>query len=465
MTLSEMARYDAGRVTKRDGHAVVVGASMAGLLAGRVLADAFEEVTVLDRDPLPDERIVRRGVPQANHVHALLEPGRVMLEDLFPGYGDELREEGGVVIDGATKLDLYQQGEFLANAQEELPFYCASRPLFEQLARRRVADNGGITLRGNCHVTGYDVADVDDADGETTLDSGETTVTGVEVVDEGGVETTIVADLVVDATGRTSRTPGWLERQGYPTPETETVGVDLAYSTVTIDRPPSRREGYLVVPSPPVTRGGTAVPIEDEQWIVTVFGRHGDHPPTEPDGFREFAASLPTPEIRDLLEEHEWTADAVHQYPFPASKRRYYGDLSRFPDGLLVTGDAIASFNPIYGQGMSVAALDALALHHTLASGRDDLAPRFFDRASDTIDVVWRMAVGSDFEYPQTEGEKPRGTDLLNRYLSWVVDAAHTDSYVAEEFTRVLRLEAPPTVLLRPGVLRRVAGAKVREFV
>ncbi|MFB6089723.1 MAG: FAD-dependent oxidoreductase [Halobellus sp.] len=453
MTLQDVARYDPDRITGRDGHAVVVGASMAGLLAGRVLADAFDEVTVLDRDPLPDERVARRGVPQANHVHALLEPGRVMLEDLFPGYGDDLRAEGGVVMDASKKLDLYQGGDFLAESPHELPFYCASRPLFEQLVRRRIRAHDRITLRGECHVTGY------------RSDDAGTTVTGVTLVDADDAKESLSADLVVDATGRTSRTPQWLERNGYPTPETEEVGVDLAYSTVAVERPPDEERGYLVVPTPPSTRGGTAVPVEGDRWIVTVFGRHGDHPPTDPEGFRAFAASLPTPAIRDLLEEHEWDGDEIHQYPFPASKRRYYEDLDRFPDGLLVTGDAIASFNPIYGQGMSVAALDALQLHHTLAEGRSDLQSRFFDRVADPLDTVWRMTVGADFEFPETEGEKPPGTDLFNRYLSWVVDAAHTDGHVAEAFTRVLRLETPPTSLMRPNVLGRVAGAKVRSYV
>ncbi|MFB6252276.1 MAG: FAD-dependent oxidoreductase [Halobellus sp.] len=449
--LSDVPRYDPDRVSTRGEHAVVVGASMAGLFAGRILADAFDRVTILDRDPLPDERVARRGVPQANHVHALLEPGRVMLEDLFPGYGEEVREAGGVVMDASKKLDLYQGGDFIAEAQEELPFYCASRPLFEQLTRRHVAECADITLRGDCHVTGF-VAD----------DEG-TAVTGVTFVERE--ETKLDADLVVDATGRTSRTPDWLERHRYPTPRTEDIGVDLAYSTVAVDRPPENEQGYLIVPSPPVTRGGTAVPAEDDRWIVTVFGRHGDHPPTDPEGFEAFASSLPAPVISEILANHEWDGDEIHRYPFPASKRRYYEDLDRFPDGLLVTGDAIASFNPIYGQGMSAAALDALHLHHALANGRENLAPRFFDRAANTLDVVWRMTVGSDFEYPETEGEKPAGTDAFNRYLSWVVDAAHEDSYVAEQFTRVLRLEVRPTALLTPGMLGRVASAKVRAYV
>ncbi|MFB6093200.1 MAG: FAD-dependent oxidoreductase [Haloquadratum sp.] len=453
MTLADIERYDPDRVTERGERAIVVGASMAGLQAARVLADAFEAVTVVERDPLPDEPVARRGVPQAEHVHAMLEPGRVVLEDLFPGYGAELRDEGGLRIRGATDLDLYQQGAFLAEGDAPLPFYCASRPLYEQVARRRVAGHEAITLRDTCQFTDYVAGD----------DAG--VVEGVAMRDANGDEETLWGEVVVDATGRTSRTPEWLDSHGYPTPPVDEVAVDLAYSTVVLERPPDTRQGYLVVPSPPTPRGGTAIPIEGDRWIVTLFGLHGEHPPTDESGFRAFAASLPTPVLAELLDDHEWLSEEVRHYPFPASTRRRYEELDRVPEGLLVTGDALASFNPIYGQGMSVAALDALALHHTLADGIDDLATRFFDRAAAAIDDAWQIAVGADFEFPETTGPKPRGADLFNRYLSAVVRTSHTDGHVAEAFTRVLRLEVPPTRLLRPDVVRRVVAAEVRRYV
>lgn len=442
MTLTHVSEYDGERVPSVGTHAAVVGGSMAGLLAARVLADGFETVTLLERDPMPDESVARRGVPQSEHVHVLLEPGRVALEALFPGYGEDLQSAGGLVIDAAADLNYYDRGAYLAAGDEKVPMYCASRPLFERVARRRVLDRDGITVRPKCHVTDYHT------DGEA--------VTGVELTDADGDGTTLTADLVVDATGRTSRTPAWLGENGYETPAVDEVSVDLAYSTVAVERPPEDRRAYLCAPSPPDTRGGTAVPVEGDRWLVTLFGMHGTHPPTDREGVETFASALAAPEIAAILGDHEWVSSNVSHYRFPSNQWHHYETLDRFPDGLLVTGDAVASFNPIYGQGMSVAALDALHLHEALAAGATDLAPRFFPSAAESIDVVWRMAVGADFEFPQTAGSKPTGTDLFNRYVGRLVETAHDDPRVAEVFARVLRLEKPPTALLRPGIAGRV---------
>jgi len=198
------------------------------------------------------------------------------------------------------------------------------------------------------------------------------------------------------------------------------------------------------------------IPIENDQWVVTLFGLHGDHPPGTADGLQAFAESLPTPAIASVLDSQSWVSETVDQYPFAASLRRRYETLDRFPDGLVVTGDAIASFNPIYGQGISAAALDALCLHHALAGDQDGLAGRFFDRAAESLDTAWTMAVGADAAYPQTDGPNPLSTRLFNWYLSRLIRAAHTDGRLSQEFNRVLQLERPPTALLRPSVLRRV---------
>jgi 2-polyprenyl-6-methoxyphenol hydroxylase-like FAD-dependent oxidoreductase len=418
---------------------------MAGLLATRVLADAFEEVTLLERDPLPAEPTAREGIPQSNHAHAMLEAGRATLEDLFPGYGSAVRSAGGLTIDMATEFDYYYRGAFLADGEDPLPMLCGSRPLLEQVARERVADLEGVTVRQECHFTDY------------ITDETATTVNGVVISDENDTEEELSADLVVDATGRSSRTPRWLERHDYASPSIDEVRIDLAYSTAILERPSDAEHGLLIAPSPDRPRGGASLPIEDEQWIVTLFGLHGDHPPTDVRGFREFAASLPTPEMKQMLDANRLVSEEIHHYPFPSNRWCHYEGLDRFPDGLVVTGDAIASFNPIYGQGMSVAALDAVQLHHALAAGGlADLASRFFDRVADVVNIIWRMTVGTDFEFPQTTGPKPRGTDLLNGYLSRLIQTGYTDARVSDAFARVHRLEQPPTTLLRPSILGRV---------
>ncbi len=449
MTLANVTRYDRGRLDRVGDHAVVVGGSMAGLCAARVLADGFERVTVLDRDPFPDEPTVRDGAPQTGHPHVMLEAGRLTLTDFFPGFEDDLFEAGGLCVDAGTELQFYDRGGFLAEPPDEMPMYCATRPLFEHVVREQVRALDGVDLQGGTQVTGYRF---DDA-GES--------VTGVRVR-AGGDERTLAADLVVDATGRTSRTPRWLADHGFPTPDVEEVHVDVTYSTIRVERPPDDRRVFFAPPDAPRTRGGGAIPVEGDRWEVAVQGVHGDDAPADREGFVAFAESLPVPEVGRLARERPWTSDGVHHYPFPCSRRRRYEHLDRFPEGLVVTGDAVASFNPIYGQGMSVAALDALALHHALAEGGlDGIAPRFFDRVGETVDIVWKLAVGRDFEFRETEGPKPFGTDLFNRYVARLSRKAHSDGVLTDAFARVFRLERPPTALLRPAVALRVLAPEI----
>jgi len=444
MTLASVPRYNNDQLPERRGNGVVSGASMAGLLAGRILADIFADVTIIERDHLPTEPVARRGVPQGAHPHALLEAGRATLEDLFPGFGESLTDAGGVVVDFASDVNFYGEGDFLAHGPTPMETYSATRPLIEQVVREHVSNLDGVHIRSDCQVTDY------------LLDATESAVEGV-VIREDGEQTEITADLVVDATGRTSRTPTWLEKQGYTPPEVEEVRIDVAYSTTFIERPADDLRTFLVPPSSPHTRGGMAAPVEGNRWVVSVHGVHGDHPPTDPDGLVEFAASLLTPEVKHLLDDHQQVSSDIEQYPFPTNRRYRYGDLDRFPDGLVVIGDAIASFNPIYGQGMSVAALEALVLHQALTTGgREGLALRFFHRADEVIDTAWSLATGSDFAFPQTTGPKPFGTDLINWYLTRLVQKAHTDSSLSSAFFRVLTMEQPPTTLMRPRSMWRV---------
>lgn len=443
MTLATVPRYGPARIAESGGRAVVVGASMAGLLAARVLTDRFETVTIVEKDSLPADPVARKGVPQARHVHTMHEAGRTTLEDLFPGFSEELIGAGALLLDLSTDFKFYDEGDFLADGPTHLPFYCASRPLFEQITRRRVAHLDGVTIREQCQFVDYLV---DDA----------STVGGV-TVREGDAEEDLTAELVVDATGRSSRTPSWLENHGYPSPSTDEVHIDLAYSTALLERPTDDRRALLSMFDPPRTRAAAVFPIENERWMMTLAGIHGDHPPTDPEGFADYAASLPVPEFEQLVDEHELVSGDIHHYPFPTTVRHHYEELDRFPDGLVVLGDAIASFNPIYGQGMSVAALEAVQLHHTLAAGgRDDLGARFFERSARVVDDAWNLAVGSDFQFSRTSGPKPRGTDLLNRYLSRLTRKAHANGRLAEAFWRVIMMEKPPTSLFRPGVLWRV---------
>lgn len=445
MTVTTVPRYDGDRITGNEGHAVVVGGSMAGLLAARVLSDGFDTVTVIDRDQMPTSPATRDGVPQARQPHVLLEAGRATLEDLFPGYGEALISAGGLLVDGASDFKYFDEGGYVADGPTRQLMYFASRPLIESILRRRVADLDGVRIRSDCHFIDY----LDD-DGGTNLD-------GVVIRGDGTEQEKIRADLVVDATGRTSRTPKWLENNGYASPDLAEVYIDLVYCSILIERPADDRRVLYAPLSPPRTRGGAAFPIEGNRWLVNLHGIHGDHPPTDIAGYSAFAASLPTSDLTRLLDEHPLVSEDIERYPIPSNRRYRYENLDRAPGNLIVIGDAIASFNPVYAQGMSVAALEALALHHALSTGsRENLGPRFFDRAEAVIDIAWTMAVGADFGFPQTTGPKPRGTDLFNRYLSRLTRKAHTDGELRHAFYQAIVMERPPRSLLRPAVMWRV---------
>jgi 2-polyprenyl-6-methoxyphenol hydroxylase-like FAD-dependent oxidoreductase len=443
MTLASMAPYDESSAGSIGDRAIVVGGSMAGLCAARVLRDAVDEVVILERDDLPDGPASRGGAPQTSQPHAMLEAGRVTLEDLFPGFGDDVLAAGGLELDMTRDIAWYDRGGVVAESPTPLSALYASRPLFEHVVRERVRDTSDIRLRDGCHFVDY------------RHDSPGNRVTGVRFRDERGAETTLDAALTVDATGRTSRTPAWLERHGYPVPDVDRVTVDVTYSTVRITRPPDARRGVLIAPEPRRPRGAAMLPVEDDRWEVLLQGLHGERAPVDRERFVEWADALPLSDIATQLRDREWTSE-IRRYPFPASVRRHYHALSRFPDGLVVTGDAIASFNPVYGQGMSVAALDALALHHELPIGIDGLGPRVFERVADVVHEAWRTAVGNDFIFERTTGPEPFATDLLNGYASRLVAGAHDDGTLTEAFMRVFRLERPARSLLHPRILWRV---------
>lgn len=296
--------------------------------------------------------------------------------------------------------------------------------------------------------SGHQVADL------LLTDAG--TIEGVAALD-GGDRQVIRAEQVVDATGRGSRSGNWLRELGYAEPATEQIHVDLVYRTCMVHRPSHDRRAMLIMPSAPRARGAAVAPIEGDRWIITLFGMHGDHPPGDMDGVRDFAATLPTPDVRELLDRHELETPEIARYRFPSYNRRRYDQIKDHPRGLISLGDAVASFNPIYGQGMSVAAQEALALHHTLADHSvDGLASSFYARIAEIVENAWKVATGSDFLFPQTYGPKPRGTDLVNRYVTRLHRKAHNDGTLADAFARVAALEQPAKSLFHPSVAWRV---------
>lgn len=429
--------------THRD-RAVVLGGSIAGLLAARVLADHFAEVLVIDRDPLGPDAAPRRGTPQARHLHGLLARGHQVLEDLLPGLTAELVAGGAPMGDMLDNTRVCLGGHRFRQGTSGLTALCVSRPTLEAAVRRRVMAWPEVRLLGQRDVVGL------------TASRDNRRVVGARVIGraDGSAEEQFPADVVVDATGRGSRLPIWLESLGYAPPQQERVRIGVGYASCHYRLRPQALGTDLVAISAPTPRrphGGGLSLLEDGRCLVTLMGVLGDHPPTDPEGFVRFAADLALPDVHQILHDAEPLDEPV-AYRYPASVRSRYDRLTRFPDGLAVLGDAVCALNPIYGQGMTVAALEAAALRLHLANGQTRNHRHDVGRISG---IAWALALGADLSFPEVEGTRSPATRLLGRYVERLQAGAEHDAQLGRAFLRVTSMMDPPTALLRPSVLIR----------
>ncbi len=428
---------------------------MGGLLAARVLAEFFETVTVIERDDLSDGPLNRRGVPQGRHVHALLARGAHILEGFFPGLLDELVAAGAPVWDDGDLSKGYLcygghelvRSETMTGDTREMALYLPSRPLLECHVRRRLRAMTNVTIRG-----GHDVA-------ELTASPDGSRVTGVRVVDgAGGAPQQLKADLVVDAMGRSAHTPAFLEDLGYERPAEDHITMRTTY----VSQPLRIASGTLtemlaiVSPAPGRPTGMFLFGYEHDTWIFTVLGMAGREPPRDLPGMLSFAEGYAPRHLLAAVRAGEPLGPVV-RHRMPSSQWRRYDKMRRLPDGLLACGDAICSFNPIYGQGMSVAALDAMALRECLSRGVTDLPRRYFRATAKAIGAAWRTGATSDLAFPEVEGRRTPSMRLTNRLVDRVLAAAESDAAIGTQFFRVTGLLDPPTRLLSPSFLYRVA--------
>ncbi|MBN9517861.1 FAD-dependent monooxygenase [bacterium] len=441
-------------------HAVVVGGSVAGLLAARALADHFDRVTVLDRDRLPNGPDPRKGTPQARHIHVLLTAGRRVLERLFPGLVQDLVAAGAEDYDAIADLEWISPVGPGVRFPSNTRLLGATRDLIEWGVRSRVAARPNVRVRSGVDVTGY------------RLDPAGRRVVGVTVEDRMGewtVADALGADLVVDAAGRGSRTPQFLAALGFPRPRETVVNGFLGYASRVV-RPPARWAAdwktFHVQCAPPARRrGGVIAAVEGGRWAVTLAGGGTDYPPTDEEGFRDFARSLADPRFAEAYEA------AVPLTPIVGTKStenrvHHYEEMARRPEGLLVTGDAACAFNPVYGQGMSAAAVGAEVLAGCLRKmwpGAAGLAARFQKRLARANSRPWLLATGEDYRYTEAEGPPPgRLVRLAHRYIDRITALAARDPRVRRRFTEVIHLVRPPASLFTPALAARALFARGR---
>jgi len=429
--------------------AVVIGGSLAGLMAARVLADQFEAVTVLERDHIEGQPALHQSIPQGHHLHTLLLGGQQVMASLYPGFVDRLIELGAVRCRAGQDIVFYlptgkafsMTGTVREPRDLGFDITCHSRGLLEACVRQCTQQYANIAFADQSAVQGL-VCTAGRIRGVRYSQSGESRV--------------LTADLVIDAGGRQSQTPRWLTDLGFQAPEATTIGVDIAYASTKFKVPEDydERERLLVVlgPPPDYPNAGIIEIIEDRTWHVTLAGRFGDYPPRDAAGFLAFAKALPTPHIYDLIKDATRISD-ITSYRFPTSVQRHYERLTTFPEGFVVLGDAISSFNPVYGQGMSSAALQAEALQQALAeraregSGLEGLALSFFPKAAEIIETPWNLAAGRDFAYPQTQGQRPDDLENSAQYFADIDALSAEDAEVQRPLLEVLNLSKPLSAL------------------
>jgi 2-polyprenyl-6-methoxyphenol hydroxylase-like FAD-dependent oxidoreductase len=436
--------------------AIVIGGGLAGLLAARVLADRFDQVTIVDRDCLPGEATFRDGVPQSRHLHALLRRGLKVLEELYPGLESELLAAGAVRLTG---LDFLRMSAFgWARRFDGPPLVAASREVIELSVRRPTLEHPHVAVLHEHEVTGL----VGSADGGG--------VAGVKLTARGthrrAQASTLYAELVVDASGRTSKAPEWLDALGYSKPKETAINSFLGYASCVFAIPAHFHAGWKVLmigdKPPSMPRTGVLAPIEGNRWMVSLGGYGRDYPPTDRAGFMEFARSLRSDILYRSIRDAE-PLTRISGFRNTMNRRRHFEAMSRWPEGLVVVGDAACAFNPVYGQGMSVAAMTALALDQELRQpARPGLARRMQRKVAKASLGAWVIATGADVRYPTTEGRQPGAVDrVMQRYLDRVIEVSMQDATVNDAFIKVVHLLDAPHALFKPAVAwRAFRGAR-----
>ncbi len=441
--------------------ALIIGGSIAGLLAGRVLAEHFEQVTIVERDRFPKQPVARKGIPQAQHLHVLLKRGEHILEQLFPGLTDELLMQGVPTFDAGADIQWLTAAGWGIRFDSGIKLLSFSRSLLDWHIRQRLLTFPNIRFLEARQVTGL------------LTNPEKTRVTGLALQAEEDSATDssdcIQGDLIVDASGRSSKLPKWLAEIGYQPPQETVVNAFLGYASRVYRLPdtyPSDWKAYYVQAAPP-QRVRTAIfcPIEGDRGILNLVGSVGDHPPTDEAGFLEFLrTSLPNSELYDLIKSSQ-PLSPIHSFRGTENRSRHYEQLAQWPEGLLALGDAVCSFNPTYGQGMTTSAIGALTLDECLREQRQlhangdltGLGQRFQQRLAKINELPWTLATTEDCRYPQAEGGRlDKVTQLFQWYIGRVIQLATHNPRVRLAFIEVTQMLKSPGILFHPQIVFQV---------
>jgi 2-polyprenyl-6-methoxyphenol hydroxylase-like FAD-dependent oxidoreductase len=429
-------------------NAIVIGGSIAGLLTAQVLSDHFDQITVIERDRLPDDSEPRNGVPQSRHVHNLLANGLRLMESLLPGLTDDLLAAGALPLDWSKHTRLRTRGGWVHGVPTDVRSVTCSRTLLESVIRRRVLANRKITVIEGVQVEGL-LAEDD-------------RIAGVRLRGRAGtsIEGDCRADFVVDASGRASDAPAWLAALGFEQPTETKVDAFAGYATRLYRKPAGYNPPWhilFIMAQSPNLRGGAIFEIENGVWMVSLGGYNKDYPPTDEAGFIEYARSLQEDELYEAIKAAEPLSKVI-SYRRTANRIRHYERLTRFPQRFVLLGDAVCGFNPIYGHGMTAAVMGVEMLRALLPTHSLDTIGKPFQAAlAKQNESIWLMATGEDFRFPLTEGERPGMVGrLLQKYIDQVLAAMPHDPVVANRFLQVMNLLQPPTLLFSPRVVAAV---------